>query len=672
VDPEAGTFRALIERCPMVTYVADEHGALTYISPQVEEWTGLPAGRWTSDPTFWHEMIHPDDRERVLSADFGNGSLDVEYRMYSRDGEWRWIWEKEVRVPGQTGSQGVCVDITALREARAELDAARERLGAVVGAAPVLLVAADASGRITLSEGKALEALGFSPAGMVGASIFDVYAAIPEIAVCARRALAGEHFHNRIEAGGMAFDCTWRGMEDGSMMGIAIDVTARHRSEERLAHLAFHDSLTALPNRGVVEDRLGRDLARARRTGEPVAALYIDLDHFKLVNDSLGHAAGDQVLVEVAKRVRAVVRADDLLARLGGDEFMLVCGGLDGAAAERVADKILAVLDESLVVEGEEFQIGASIGIAVGPRDGDTAADLLKHADTAMYQAKRSGRDAYQRFRAGAEDIRHKLTLTARLRRALAEGEFLLHYQPVFDLETEHLRGMEALVRWHDPVAGLVPPDMFIPHAEETGLITRIGAWVLEEVCRQGAEWTAAGLMPRMAFNASPRELRDEAYVDRVADALERHGLRPEQLLIEVRESAMQESDRIHQVIGRLHRLGVKLALDDFGTEHSSLARLRALPVHVLKVDRSFLQDVPGDDAARAIVRAIATLGTGLGMDVVAEGVETREQLRFAAAAGCDYGQGWYFARPLPAADATRVLTSSLAPQRRAVPAPAR
>jgi diguanylate cyclase (GGDEF)-like protein len=643
-----------------------------YISPQIEEWTGLSASSWTDDPTFWHTMLHPDDRDRVVATDFGRGDLDVEYRMRGRDGTWLWIWEMEVRVRGQAGSQGICVDITALREARAELEAAQSRLGAVVNAAPVILFATDPSGLITLAEGKALENLGISPDRLVGASIFDVYRHVPEIAACARRALAGEHFHQHVEVGEMAFDSSWRGMEDGSMMGIAIDVTARHRSEARLVHLAFHDPLTGLPNRSAVEEQLDRDLARAGRTGEPVAALFIDLDHFKLVNDSLGHAAGDQVLVEVAERVRAITRAEDLLARLGGDEFMLVCAGMDGKGAELVADKVLAALDESLVVEGEEFQIGASIGIAVGPRDGASAADILKHADTAMYQVKRSGRDAYARFRGDAENAREKLTLTARLRRALAEGEFLMHYQPVFDLATQQVRGMEALVRWQDPAAGLIPPDLFIPHAEETGLITRIGAWVVEEVCRQGAEWTAAGLIPRMAFNASPRELQDEAYVDRVAEALARHGLRPGQLLIEVRESAMQESDRIGQVIERLHRLGVKLALDDFGTEHSSLSRLRALPVQVLKVDRSFLRDVADDPASAAIVRAIATLGTGLGMDVVAEGIETREQLRFAAEAGCGFGQGWYFSRPMPAAEFTGMLTSSLAPQRRAVPAPAR
>jgi EAL domain-containing protein (putative c-di-GMP-specific phosphodiesterase class I) len=282
-----------------------------------------------------------------------------------------------------------------------------------------------------------------------------------------------------------------------------------------------------------------------------------------------------------------------------------------------------------------------------------------------MYAAKRSGRDAYASVAAEAEDARGRLTLTARLRRALAEEEFLLHFQPIYDLSTGALCGAEALVRWLDPATGLVPPDAFIPHAEDTGLITRIGAWVLEATCRQGAAWNALGLQPRIGFNASPTELRDPGYVDRVADALVRYGLRPGQLLIEVRESPIHEADRTLEVIQRLHALGIKVGLDDFGTEHSSLSRLRQLPVQVLKVDRSFLRDLPGDAASAGIVRAIATLGAGLGMDVVAEGIETEEQLRFAAEAGCAFGQGYYFARPLPAEQLTPLLMASLTPSRR-------
>ena len=663
-------FRALIERCPLVAYVCDADNRITYISPQIEAWTGVPAERWTQE--IWHRRLHPDDRDRVLAAEFGAGTMDIEYRLEGRDGAWIWVWEIEAQVPGQEGSQGICMDITALREAREELEAAQARLTAVVNAAPVILFAADAEGTITLSEGKALASLGLAPGEMLGRSICDGPAAGSALQQDGGRALAGESFDSHGEIGGNIYDCSWKAQEDGSIMGIAIDVTERHRSEERLAHLAFHDRLTGLPNRATVEEHLDRELARAQREGTTVATLYVDLDHFKLVNDSLGHAAGDQVLVQVAQRIRDVTRAGDLLARLGGDEFMLVCPGIEAPGAEAVAAKVLAALDDSFVLDGSEFRLGASIGVAIGPYDGVVPAELLKHADTAMYQAKRAGRDAYALYSEDAGDSHRRLTLTARLRRALAEDEFRLHYQPVHDLRSGALFGVEALVRWDDPEQGLVPPDQFIPHAEETGLITRIGAWVIEEACRQAAEWAALDLPPRIAVNASPRELRDESYADRVASALERHGLDPGHLLIEVRETPMRESDATHRVIERLHALGVRLALDDFGTEHSSLARLRALPVQVLKVDRSFLRGVPDDAASAGIVRGIGTLADGLGMDVVAEGIETAEQLSFAAAAGYRFGQGYYFSRPLPAAELAPLLTSSRAPTRPAAPASAR
>jgi diguanylate cyclase (GGDEF)-like protein/PAS domain S-box-containing protein len=658
-------FRALIERCPMVSYVCDEDGRITYISPQIEAWTGLPATRWTDDPAFWHTMLHPDDRQRVIDADFGDGTLDIEYRMRGRHGTWLRVWEHEVKVPGQTGSQGICFDITSLRQAESQLEETRAQLSVVVSHAPVILFAADADGVITLSEGKALETLGLTPGEMVGHSMVEGPAAGDSLTRDVRRALSGESFESHGEIGDSVFDCSWRAQEDGSIIGIAIDVTARQRSEERLAHLAYHDPLTGLPNRSTLEEHLERDLARAARTGDRVAALYIDLDRFKLVNDSLGHAAGDQVLVEVTRRIRDLTRGGDLLARLGGDEFMLVCPGVDGPGAEAVAAKVLAALDATILLDGAEFQIGASIGIAIGPRDGADAAELVKRADGAMYAAKRSGRDAYASVAAEAEDARGRLTLTARLRRALAEEEFLLHFQPIYDLTTGALCGCESLVRWQDPAVGLVPPDRFIPHAEDTGLITKIGAWVLEATCRQGAEWNALGLHPRIGFNASPPELRDPGYVDRVADALARHGIEPGQMLIEVRESPIQEAERTREVIERLHALGIKLGLDDFGTEHSSLSRLRQLPVQVLKVDRSFLRDLPGDAASASIVRAIATLGAGLGMDVVAEGIETEAQLRFAAEAGCGFGQGYHFSRPVPACELTPLLMASLTASRR-------
>jgi diguanylate cyclase (GGDEF)-like protein/PAS domain S-box-containing protein len=673
MEPDLGTFRALIELCPMVTYVCDETDALTYISPQIEQWTGMPVRLWTEEPGFWKSLLHPDDREHVEAALALGGPLDIEYRMRGHGGNWIWIWEQEV--PTATGSQGVCVDITALHNTRTALETTRARLRATINAAPLILLATDADGVITLSEGKGLESLGLEPGEVVGRSLFDVYAERPELIGDARRALAGETFETRFQQSGRTFDCAWRPMDDGSLMCIAMDVTARQVSEERLSHLAYHDQLTGLPNRSTVEEQLERELARAQRDGTSVAALYIDLDHFKLVNDSLGHAAGDDVLVQVARRVGAITRTGDVLARLGGDEFLLLLPGLGeeaAAAARTVAAKVLATLDAPLRVEDAEFQVGASIGIALGPDDARGAADLLKHSDAAMYQAKRAGRHGLAVYSGDSGASRRRLTLTARLSRALTGRQLVLHYQPVHELGTGELVSVEALVRWQDPVAGLLGPGSFLPLAEETGMITQIGDWVLDEALRQAAGWGASGLRPRLCVNASARELCDDGYAERVAAALQRHDVDPGQLLIEVSESGTDESTRAKGVIGDLHVLGVRLALDDFGTEASSLSRLRELPVDVLKVDRSFLRDLPGDDASAAIVRAIATLGSGLGMDVVAEGIETQAQRDWVALAGCGYGQGYLFARPQPADGVLELLTSSLAPSRRADRASAR
>ena len=365
-------FRALVERCPLVSYAADVDGRLTYISPQIEEWTGLPARLWTEDPEHWLTMLHPDDRTRVEEV---TPPIDVEYRMRGKDG-WIWVWEREVSRSTDEGTLGICLDITALRATQQALDTAQKQLGAVVNAAPVILFATDAEGTITLSEGKGLESLGRRPGQMVGTSIFEQYESLPEIAEAAYRALAGEEFDTHGSIGDMVFDTKWRGLPEGGMIGISIDVTERQRSEERLAHLAYHDALTGLPNRRNVEEQLSRDLARARREHDAVAVLYLDLDHFKLVNDSLGHEAGDDALREAAKRIAGVVRAGDLVARLGGDEFVLVLPGLGPdaeAAAEAAAAKVLAALDAPLSVAGEEFQLGASIGIALGPAQGAEA-----------------------------------------------------------------------------------------------------------------------------------------------------------------------------------------------------------------------------------------------------------------------------------------------------------
>ncbi|HET8627879.1 MAG TPA: EAL domain-containing protein, partial [Thermomicrobiales bacterium] len=434
------------------------------------------------------------------------------------------------------------------------------------------------------------------------------------------------------------------------------DVTARSALEAQLAHQAFHDALTGLPNRALFTDRLAHALARAARHGETLAVLFCDLDRFKVVNDSLGHAAGDRVLIAVAERLRRCVRADDTVARLGGDEFVILLEGLaDSGEAVRVADRIAAALADAVPVPAStppDVFISASVGIAVATPDHDTATDLLRDADVALYRAKQQGAPRYALFdplmhAAAAE----RLALETDLRRAIGPGacaEFLLHYQPIVDLAGGQVAAVEALVRWRHPARGLVAPAAFIPLAEETGLILPLGRWGLETACRRVQAWSGGpgATPPALHVNLSPRQFAQPDLVAAVARVLAATGLPPARLTLEITETVlMAEAAVTTEKLRALTALGVRLAIDDFGTGYSSLAYLQRLPVDTLKIDRAFFQ---AGGRNRAIVRAVTELAHGLGLAVTAEGLETAEQVAGARAAGCDHGQGYHFARPLP------------------------
>ena len=432
------------------------------------------------------------------------------------------------------------------------------------------------------------------------------------------------------------------------------DISARRAQEERVARLAFHDGLTGLPNRAQLEGRLGEVAARARVSGDAVALLYVDLDDFKLINDSLGHAAGDELLKAVAARLAEITREGDVLARHGGDEFLLLLCDLGAdpiGAAQAVAQKLIDALQAPFTVVGAELWVGASVGISLMPRDAENADGLLKNADAALYQAKAGGRGRHMLYTTGGADPRHKLSITTRLRRALASEQFELHYQPLVDLADMEIVAVEALLRWREGHR-LVPPGEFIPLAEETGLIEPIGEWVMREVCAQAAAWGREGFSPHMAFNLSPRQLLRPDLVDTLAAIIREHHLWPGRLTAEITETAlMRNAVRAGGVVDALADLGVRLAIDDFGAAYSSLSRLRELPVDILKIDRSFLADVPADPAAAQIVEAVLSLARGLGVHAIAEGIERDDQLEFLRRHGCPLGQGFHLGRPVPAGE---------------------
>ncbi len=446
------------------------------------------------------------------------------------------------------------------------------------------------------------------------------------------------------------------------IQGVLFDITERKNAEEQVAFLAYHDKLTGLPNRVLFEEMLEHAVARARRHDLGVGVLYLDLDNFKLVNDSLGHHAGDLLLAQLADRLRVCTRETDLVARQGGDEFLLLLSDLERSGgqlgtpdpalliAESVAARVREALEDPFDLGGAAFYATGSVGISLFPHDATDGPTLLKNADHAMYQSKRQEPGGYIVFASRAEDANAKLSLTTRLREAVRSEPWVLHWQPIVELETGAVRAVEGLIRWPEPNGGLVAPGEFIPLAEELGLIEAIGDWVVGELARQQAEWSAMGIDIRTGFNLSPRQLWSAHLAEKLLGRIRGAGVEPSSVTVEITEStAMADPDRTLKILGELHAWGFRLALDDFGTGYSSLARLKHMPVDVLKIDRSFVRDVHRDPSLGNMVRAMIQLANGLGMTPLAEGVETTEELELLREQGCPLAQGFLFSRPVPA-----------------------
>ncbi len=444
-----------------------------------------------------------------------------------------------------------------------------------------------------------------------------------------------------------------------SYSAVVIDITAIKENQKHLEKMAHYDVLTNLPNRSLMYDRLNHTVSLAKRHNYHVAVLLLDLDRFKEVNDSLGHHIGDLLLVEVAERLMLTVRESDTVARMGGDEFLVLLpevGSSNNAAA--IAQKFIDFLAKPFFLEEHEIYISASIGITIFPIDGDDTDVLIKHADTAMYHAKAQGKNNYKFF---TEDINKstvaRFTLETRFRRALDKLEFHLNYQPKVDIDTRKMLGMEALLRWYHPDQGSVMPSLFIPLAEETGLVFQLGEWALREACRQNKEWQDQGLRPvRVSVNISPRQFKKQDFMEIVQEVLEDTGLDPSLLMLEITESTV--IDNVEDTIRMLHELrkmGVGVSIDDFGTGYSSLNYLNRFAIDELKIDRSFITDISKDENQK-VVNAIISLAKNLNFKIVAEGVETKEQLEFLENTDCNEIQGYYFSKPMSSEDMHAIL----------------
>lgn len=533
------------------------------------------------------------------------------------------------------------------------------KLRALFEQAPVGIWLVDRSGRIIDCNEKFASYAGVERAQIVG---FDMFGSArdPSLNDGLRRAIAGEMVRfespytsttgNRSSVYSWHFQPVMIEEETAFVLGFVEDISARKLAEAHIEHLAHHDTLTGLANRSLLRDRLQQAIAAAQRNSHKLALFFIDLDFFKHINDTLGHSAGDAMLIEIAGRLRHRVRASDTLARIGGDEFVILLGNIESEEdCMRVAESVIAAISEPITLDGHSFSSTASIGIAMWPTDGDDSETLTRNADVAMYHAKHSGRNNYQFFTADMNARVQEMALLERsLRDALEAGEFRLHYQAQVDGTSGRLIGAEALLRWQHPTMGLLTPPTFIELAEQRGLINPIGDWVLATACRQAAAWNSGRetAFP-VSVNISPVQMRKGLLRESVLRALHESGLPPALLTLEITEGAvMDDIASAARLLDELNAIGVQIEIDDFGTGHSSLAYLKQLPIQRLKVDRSFIRDIPGDPDDAAIVEAIISLASSLKIGIIAEGVETDEQRDFLLARGCAAMQGYRFARP--------------------------
>ncbi|MBL8487028.1 MAG: EAL domain-containing protein [Rhodocyclaceae bacterium] len=671
-------FGSVIEHSGQGIAIAGMDGTLDYMNPALRRLVGVGPQedcRRYRIRDFFHQADRARLRNEVSQVLAGLGMWTGEMDLVTRHGTVVTTLNHLFPVRDATGGSiavaGIVADLTERKQADTQL-----RLFANVFAhSGEAILVTDSANRIIAVNESFTRLTGYGPEEAIGED--------PRILAAGRLSEdAYRTMWRAIQSEGYWAGEIWDRRKDGSCypkwltitvlkdaegrithhIGIFTDISERKATEERIRHLAHHDSLTGLPNRFDLDGRLHQAVAAARRDGRALAVMFLDLDRFKAINDSLGHKVGDTLLIEVAERLRGCVRDSDVVARLGGDEFVIVMTGITGDPAKTaasMADKIVHHLGQPYALGEHTLHTTPSIGVSLFPTDGEDVDGLMKNADTAMYHAKAHGRNHFRFFDEGMNRAAAaRLDLETSLREALRNGNFILQYQPQVSLADRRVVAVEALVRWADPRRGLVAPGQFIPVAEETGLIAPLGLWVLRAACREIRAFRDAGLGELVvAVNLSARQLGDGTLVDAVQAALEEFALPPSCLDLEITESvAMHDPEAVIAVLKRLRAHGVTLSIDDFGTGYSSLAYLKRFPIHRLKLDRSFVADIASDPNDAAICAATTALAHSLGLQVVAEGVETADQLARVAELGVDIGQGYFFSRPL---DPAQVVAAS-------------
>ena len=670
-------FREVAESAGEFIWEIDARHRYVYLSEKAADVFGVPLEKLVGASVFDYVPIEDHDslRQRIDAlGSRGEAFRRFELRICRPDGKCRWVSFTGTVVRREDGRRtgayrGTAEDVTQHKRDVESLLLAEKVYAnsdqAILITAPDATILSVNPAFTTITGYNADEAVGKNPRLFASGRHDAAFYAAMWGELRRSGAWSGEIWDRRrngeVYPKWMSINAV-RDPESGTLshyVAIFSDITERKQNEARIEHLAYHDPLTGLPNRYALQARLIQSLADARRNDDQLALMFIDLDRFKTINDSLGHEIGDQLLVAVARRIRAALRETDTVARLGGDEFVIVVPGVTAPEdAARVAEKIIEHVGEPLVLAGHTLHTSGSIGIGLFPTDGADTDTLMRNADTAMYYAKQHGRNTYHFFAADMNAAAtERLLMETQLRHAVDRGEMHLVYQPQVDLLSGKVIGAEALLRWHHPERGIVSPVNFIPVAEETGLIVPLGLWVLETACAQAAAWHSEGLADlRISVNLSVRQFRDHNLARHVAEVLERSGLPADRLELEITESAiMENAEQAIEVLRALRDQGIHIAIDDFGTGYSSLAYLKRFPVGRLKIDRSFVMDLESDTNDVAIARSIVALAQALGLSVTAEGVETPAQLEMLKTFGCAEGQGYLFSRPLTA-DALRAF----------------
>ncbi len=680
-------FRAVVANVPGAVYRRDatEPWTIRYISDYVEVLTGFPPSEFAGDTVrTLASIIHPDDRVHVAAEIAttltGGGAFHTEYRVIHADGSTRWVSENGRLVPDASGARswidGVILDVTEQRSSEQARLRAESKLRQVVDHIPGIVYRSECREPwgIHFVSDHVESMLGYAPSDFLeGGRVTFGQLLHPDDADRINRGIeealeSGTSYYleyRLIHANGSIRSVAEHGrvIRDPKgnpvwLDGVIFDSTrqklaeeARDRAEAELRHQALHDALTGLPNRTLVLDRADQMLLRCRRGDALPTAMFIDLDNFKAVNDSLGHLAGDELLRSVSDRLASALRVGETIGRLGGDEFVILTEvGSDDPRPERIADRLLDVLTEPFVLPGHmevPLTVSASIGIATGNRV--SAQELLRDADIALYRAKEAGKHCHIEFEPQMRvDVIDRLGMEIDLRSALGGRQFFLVYQPVVDLVDGHICSVEALLRWQHPMRGVVGPTDFVPTLEQTGMIIPVGRWVLEEACRQVAEWSARGHGIGVAVNVSGRQLEADSFVGEVREVLAMSRIDPALLTLEVTESTLvRDTDLIARRLRLLKELGLRIAIDDFGTGYSSLSYLRQFPVDTLKIDQSFVAALGASEESLAFISTFIDLGQLLGMETLVEGIETSDHLEALQAIQCGLGQGYWLSTPV-------------------------